>query len=124
LIIGDAIKRLGSLPLAHSPGEKFSYGLNVDVLEYLVEVISGMSLNDYFQKRIFTPLGMKDTYFYILPSKQNRLIVLQTEDNTLKLYPFNNESVVFFILSIKTLSALTNSMPAHPMAPIFQEISG
>ena len=80
LLLGDAIKKLGSLPLAHAPGEKFTYGLNVDVLGYMVEVISGMSLNDFFQKRIFTPLGMKDTYFYIPPSKQNRLIVLQTED--------------------------------------------
>lgn len=80
LILGDAIKKLGSLPLAHAPGEKFTYGLNVDVLGYMVEVISGMSLNNFFQKRIFTPLGMKDTYFYIPPSKQNRLIVLQTED--------------------------------------------
>lgn len=80
LILGDAIKKLGSLPLAHSPGDKFTYGLNVDVLGYLVEVVSGMNLRDFFQKRIFTPLGMKDTYFYIPTAKQNRLIVLQTED--------------------------------------------
>jgi len=79
--LGTEIKRLGSLPLLHQPGEKFTYGLNTDVLGYLVEVISGMSLSDFFAKRIFEPLGMKDSYFYLPSSKYSRLATLYTEDS-------------------------------------------
>ena len=80
MVLADVIKKLGPLPLFHHPGEKFTYGLNTDVLGYLVEVVSGMTLNDFFAKRIFEPLGMKDTYFYIPSNKHNRLATLYTED--------------------------------------------
>ena len=66
-ILGEKIRALGRLPLLHQPGEKFTYGLNVDVLGYLVEVVSGKTLDQYFHKHIFEPLGMNDTWFY-LPS--------------------------------------------------------
>ena len=52
---------LGKLPLAHQPGEKFTYGLNTDLLGCIVEIVSGMSLEAYCNKNIFAPLGMKDT---------------------------------------------------------------
>ena len=81
IILGDKIKALGKLPLAHQPGEKFTYGLNVDVLGYLVEVLSGESLDQYFQKHIFEPLGMTDTYFYLPSSKFERLVTVYTEDD-------------------------------------------
>ena len=74
-----AMKKLGSLPLMHQPGAKFTYGLNTDLLGYLVEVVSGKSLADFFQQRIFEPLGMKDTYFYLPTSKHNRLVHLYQE---------------------------------------------
>jgi CubicO group peptidase (beta-lactamase class C family) len=79
-LLGDNIKRLAALPLVHQPGEKWTYGLNTDVLGYLVEVVSGMSLDNYFKKNIFDPLGMKDTYFYIPKEKHNRLAMLHAED--------------------------------------------
>jgi len=82
LILANNIKKLAKLPLAHQPGDKFTYGLNTDVLGYLVEILSGSSLDQFFKERIFEPLGMKDTYFYIPEAKQNRLMVLQTEDKT------------------------------------------
>ena len=50
ILLGDNIKKLAKLPLIHQPGEKFTYGLNVDVLGYLVEVLSGESLDQYFHK--------------------------------------------------------------------------
>lgn len=75
------ILRLAKLPLMHNPGEKWTYGLNDDVLGYLVEVLSGLSLDEYFQKKIFEPLGMKDTYFYLPESKKSRLANLYTEDS-------------------------------------------
>jgi CubicO group peptidase (beta-lactamase class C family) len=83
-LLADKMKILGSLPLFHQPGEKFTYGLNTDVLGYLVEVVSGMSLKDFLHKRIFEPLGMKDTYFYLPANKQNRLVMLYREDSTTK----------------------------------------
>jgi len=81
-LLGDKIRALGKLPLLHQPGERFTYGLNVDVLGYFVEVISGESLDKYFHKHIFEPLGMSDTYFYLPSSKGDRLVKVITEDNS------------------------------------------
>lgn len=72
----DIIPKMGKLPLFSHPGEAFLYGLNTDVLGHFVEVVSGMPLDQFLQKRIFGPLGMKDTYFYLPKEKQNRLVVL------------------------------------------------
>src|SRR6185369_11929218 len=55
--LGDAMRRLGGLPLFFQPGEKWKYGLNMDVLGYLIQLWSGMSLEEYFTKKIFQPLG-------------------------------------------------------------------
>jgi CubicO group peptidase (beta-lactamase class C family) len=78
----DAMNRLGKLPLMHQPGEKWTYGLNSDLLGCLVEVISGMTLNDFFRTKIFEPLGMKDTYFHVPSEKAARLVNLYREDST------------------------------------------
>ncbi len=69
-LLSDNIKKLATLPLVHQPGEKFTYGLNTDVLGYLIEVVSGLSLDQFFRKNIFDPLGMKDTYFYLPKEKK------------------------------------------------------
>jgi CubicO group peptidase (beta-lactamase class C family) len=75
------MKKLASLPLFHQPGERFTYGLNIDVLGYLVEVVSGMSLDEFLHKRIFEPLGMNDTYFFLPKKKHPRLWSLTSEDS-------------------------------------------
>ncbi len=75
-VLGDKIKILGRLPLKHNPGEQWTYGLNSDVLGYLVEVISGLSFDKFLHQRIFKPLGMNDTYFYLPKEKYNRLVSL------------------------------------------------
>lgn len=75
----SAMTEMGKLPLMHQPGEKFTYGMNTDLLGCLVEVISGMSLDQFFRTRIFEPLGMKDTYFNIPASKANRLVNIYKE---------------------------------------------
>jgi CubicO group peptidase (beta-lactamase class C family) len=77
----DRMKVLGGLPLQFQPGEKWMYGLNTDLLGCLVEVISGMSLEDFIRKNITDPLGMRDTYFNLPAEKANRLTVVYTEDN-------------------------------------------
>ncbi len=92
ILLGDKIRALGKLPLAHQPGEKFTYGLNVDVLGYLVEVLSGESLDQYFQRHIFEPLGMTDTYFYLPSSKFERLVTAYTEDDRHHLVKWTDET--------------------------------
>lgn len=68
------INRLAKVPLAHQPGAKFSYGLNMDVLGRIIEVVSGTTLDKYFKANIFDKLGMKDTYFYLPKNKFDRLV--------------------------------------------------
>jgi CubicO group peptidase (beta-lactamase class C family) len=80
--LSDAMNRLGSVPLFFQPGEQWKYGLSADVLGYLVEIWSGMSLEDFFAKRIFQPLGMKDTYFNLPASKGPRLVNFFIQDST------------------------------------------
>ncbi|WP_121812031.1 serine hydrolase domain-containing protein [Mucilaginibacter kameinonensis] len=80
ILLADVMNKLGHLPLLHQPGERWTYGMNIDVLGYLVEKVSGKSLDQFFKERIFTPLGMNDTYFYIPSAKQNRLVAAYTFD--------------------------------------------
>jgi CubicO group peptidase (beta-lactamase class C family) len=63
----------------HHPGERFSYGLNTDVLGYLIEVVSGITLDEFFRKRIFEPLKMPDTHFSLPPEKQPRLAAVYNQ---------------------------------------------
>ncbi len=79
--LSDAMNRLGPLPLMHNPGEKWTYGLNTDLLGRLVEVWSGISLDEFFRKRIFVPLGMNDTYFNLPAEKAGRLVNFFLEDS-------------------------------------------
>jgi len=76
--IGDSVKRLAKLPLLFNPGEKFEYSLSIDVLGYLIEVVSGKTLDEFFRTRIFEPLGMKDTHFYLPAEKVSRLATAYT----------------------------------------------
>ncbi|MBX3008855.1 MAG: beta-lactamase family protein [Melioribacteraceae bacterium] len=84
--LSEQMEKLTKAPLFHQPGERFTYGLNTDLLGYLIEVISGMSLDKFLAERIFNPLGMHDTYFIIPKEKQSRLATLYSEekDKTLK----------------------------------------
>ena len=76
--IGDSVKRLAALPLLFNPGERFEYSLGVDVLGYLVEVLSGQTFDQFLRTRIFTPLGMQDTSFYPPEEKLGRLATAYT----------------------------------------------
>jgi CubicO group peptidase (beta-lactamase class C family) len=76
--IGDAVKKLAAQPLLFQPGDAWEYSLADDVLGYLVEVVSGMPLDKFFQERIFKPLGMKDTYFFLPDEKVPRLATAYT----------------------------------------------
>jgi CubicO group peptidase (beta-lactamase class C family) len=71
--VGATIARMGALPMDAQPGEKYVYGYNTDILGVVVEKASGMTLEAFFQERIFEPLGMHDTHFYLPMEKKNRL---------------------------------------------------
>ena len=71
--IGQGMTRLAKMPLLHEPGTAWKYGLSTDVLGYVVEVASQETLEQFFRERIFEPLGMKDTYFYLPGDKVSRL---------------------------------------------------
>jgi len=69
----DTQKREWELPLLHDPGEKWTYGAGTVVLGMIVEKIAGRSLEDFFQERIFQPLGMTDTSYTVASDKQSRV---------------------------------------------------
>ena len=72
LTIGERVKSLAKLPLKSQPGTKWEYGLGIDVAGYLVEVLSGTPLDVYMKTKIFDPLKMKDTGFYVPEEKHDR----------------------------------------------------
>lgn len=67
------IQKLSKLPLKHQPGDAYTYGANQDVLGALIERVSGMPFGEFLEQRIFRPLGMKDTGFYVPEEKRHRL---------------------------------------------------
>src|SRR5262245_20569178 len=74
--IGDMVKKIAQAPLVHQPGTMWEYGLSMDVLARLVEVVSGQPYDKFLEQRIFKPLGMNDTGYWVPPEKQNRFTKL------------------------------------------------
>ena len=79
ITIGEAIRNLADVPLHHEPGEKFTYSMGLDVLGYMIEIVSGKKLDVFYREEIFDPLDMNDTYFYLPDSKKERLVPVQTK---------------------------------------------
>ncbi len=78
--IGEKMKMLGDIPLNFQPGTQWEYGLSIDVAGYLVEVLSGVPLDEYFKQTIFDPLKMVDAGFYVPEEKHNRFCDLYNVD--------------------------------------------
>ncbi len=72
----DVCNRIGRQPLEFQPGEKWRYGASADVLGAIIEVVSGKKLSAFLQDEIFTPLGMKDTSFYVPEEKLKRFAMI------------------------------------------------
>lgn len=72
--LANFVSALARLPLAHEPGEAHEYGWSTDVLGRVIEVASGESFDQFLQRRIFTPLHMVDTGFYVPQEKLDRLV--------------------------------------------------
>ncbi len=92
--IGDSIKKLAGLPLLFSPGDRYEYSLSVDTLGYLVEVASGMSLDEFLRTRLFEPLGMRDTHFFLPQEKVARLASAYTYYDGKGLSRFPDQPIV------------------------------
>ena len=92
--LAEKMKVLATIPLLHQPGDKVEYGLSIDVLGYLVEVVSGMPLNQFFAERIFEPLGMTDTHFFISEAKRERLATVYERTGNGPIMPKSQEPTV------------------------------
>lgn len=71
--IRRTVERMAALPFQAQPGEAFVYGYSTDILGAVIEVVSGKTLDDFLRERIFEPLDMRDTHFYLPPAKRSRL---------------------------------------------------
>lgn len=82
LSLAETMDQLGKTPLLFQPGTKWMYSVSTDLLGRLVEIWSGMTLEDFFTRRIFQPLGMKDTYFNVPAVKASRVVNFFLQDST------------------------------------------
>ncbi len=73
----ENVKRLAPLPLHQHPGEGYTYSIGYEVLARLVEILSGLPYDAFLKERLFDPLGMNDTEFYLPPDKARRLVTIQ-----------------------------------------------
>ena len=76
----DCAKKIASVPLGFEPGTSYEYGVSADILGAVIEVVSGMTLGEYFKKHIFEPLEMKDTGFFVNPENKDNLAELYGYD--------------------------------------------
>jgi CubicO group peptidase (beta-lactamase class C family) len=81
----EQIRRLAKLPLNYHPGEEWQYSAATNVVGHLVEIISGQSLDEFLQQRIFKPLDMTDTHFYLDDTKGGRLTTQYTPGDNNKI---------------------------------------
>ncbi|MEO6002067.1 MAG: serine hydrolase domain-containing protein [Opitutus sp.] len=93
--LDDFVQRVAAIPVLDNPGERFRYGINIDLLGAIVEKASGQRFDRYLDEHIFKPLGMRDTAFWVPAEKQDRLASLYNVDASGKLVvvaPANNRS--------------------------------
>ena len=80
--LAEFITKLSKLPLAHQPGTAWEYGMSIDVLSRIVEIVSGMPFDLFVEERIAKPLAMRDTAFYLSAAQAPRLAELQVDPAT------------------------------------------
>lgn len=106
VVLADNVKKLAALPLHFEPGEKFYYSEGLDVAGRLIEIVSEQTFDEFLRTRIFEPLGMTDTQFYLRSAQENRLVTVQQkgEDGWVKYtgtdhydadYPINGAKTFF-----------------------------
>lgn len=103
--IGEIVKKLTTLPFDAQPGEKWIYGYNTDILGYLVERVSGMTLADFFAKEITGPLGMTDTCFFLPEDKLSRFSAVYGVDDKSGLKLMEDSRDNFYVKGPRTCYA-------------------
>jgi CubicO group peptidase (beta-lactamase class C family) len=91
-VLAEKMKILAGIPLKYQPGIRWEYGLSIDVAGYLVEILSGIPLDKFFKTRIFDPLKMENTDFYVPEEKHSRLALVYTYDQNRKLVEQGNSA--------------------------------
>ncbi len=76
------VRRMAALPMEAQPGRQFVYGYSTDILGAVIEVASGQPLDQFLRERLFEPLGMNDTYFYLPSGKERRLAAVFNPDDS------------------------------------------
>jgi CubicO group peptidase (beta-lactamase class C family) len=96
--IREQVVRLANVPLAHQPGDGWTYGLSHDVLACVIEVVSGKSFDKYLRERVLKPLDMRDTSFFVPEQQRDRVATIYVKDNggALTAMPKNFGSETFF----------------------------
>ena len=89
----EIVERIARTPLMHDPGARYTYGFNTDIAGHLAEVISGKTLDVLMKERIFEPLGMNDTYFYLPKEKHDRLVKMYIRPSDNERYSLDPEDV-------------------------------
>jgi CubicO group peptidase (beta-lactamase class C family) len=92
--LAQGIDRLAAQPLVQEPGSAFHYGLSIDVLGRVIEIVSGQSLDQFMREHIFEPLGMRDTYFWVPDEKVARIAIPYTLPLDQPLRPIRNPESV------------------------------
>jgi CubicO group peptidase (beta-lactamase class C family) len=103
ITIEQLVKKIAGLPIMFDPGEKYLYGMNIDVIGYLIEILSGKPLDVFMKERIFDPLGMNDTYFYLPQNKADRLVSLYGSGRQGLEYSSNVSYQTYPVAGAKTL---------------------
>ncbi len=78
--LDQLIQSVSEIPLLYQPGEQWVYSIAVDIQGYIVQKLSGQKYGDFLQQRIFKPLAMKDTRFYVLPKDKERFAEVHNWD--------------------------------------------
>ena len=89
----EYIKIISDIPLEFSPGEYFNYSISTDILGFIIERISGMTLEEYLSEKIIDPLGMNDTTFHIDKSKLDRFSSCYIYDEIADKYILQDDSI-------------------------------
>jgi CubicO group peptidase (beta-lactamase class C family) len=91
--LAQVVDNVAALPLFEDPGTAYRYGLHAEVLGRVIEVVSGQDIETFFQQRIFGPLGMSDTVFYVDAARADRLATVYRPDDDGQLQAHEMESI-------------------------------
>jgi len=103
--LATIIKDAAKLPLAHEPGESWTYGINLDILGRVIEVLDGRSFPDFLRQEIFIPLKMKRTFIGVPSNEWNNLAQVYTKDNSGN-FTIYDDGVAKSLLGISTASSM------------------